>query len=187
MDSSQADGAVVPKYQFYLEVEGVVFPADGEKPENPEMVWASESFAVAKSKDSARFEEVPGYDVPHELQSEIMKCLTDVLLVDPERARVLPVSDYDRAKVGKRISAHPLHETFLGKRQVKAPEEFYSKVEEGSLVADLDEPSESAGKKGRGGPFDEPVFRVQRVFTTPLDQLAATWHAAAENYHARRK
>jgi hypothetical protein len=182
LDSSQVDGNIVPKYQFHLEVETVVFPADAERPDNPEMVWTRESFAVAKSRDSARYEEVPGYDVPPQLESEIMDCLTHVLLIEPEKARVLPVSEYDRAKVGKRISAHPLHETFLGCRPAATRDEFYGKVEHGGLVADLDDARESTGTRGRGGLFDEPVSRVQRVFTTPLDQLEAAWHSIAGQY-----
>jgi hypothetical protein len=107
-DSAPVDGNVIPKYQFRLKVEKVIFPADGDRPENPEMVWTPESFAVAKSKDSARCETVPGYDVPPDLESAIRICLDEDLLVDLERAKVLPVSSYDRAKVGKRFSTDPL-------------------------------------------------------------------------------
>jgi hypothetical protein len=182
LDSSQVDGNMVPKYQFHLEVETVIFPAEAERPDDAQMVWTRESFAVAKSKDSARYEEVPGYEVPPDVQSKIMDCLTHVLLIEPDKARVLPVSEYDRAKVGKRVSAHSLHETFLGGRQASSRDEFYGKVEHGSLVADLDYPPDSAGAQGRGALFDERVSRVQRVFTTPLNQLEAAWRTAANQH-----
>ena len=41
-DSSQIDGGTTPKYQFDLEVEHVVFPADGDRPDAPIMLWARE-------------------------------------------------------------------------------------------------------------------------------------------------
>src|SRR5207253_1987127 len=164
--SSQVDGAVVPRYQFYLEVEHVVFPEDGERPTEPEMVWGRESFAVAKSKESARYEEIPGYEVPADQQTEILRCMVETLLIDPNSAKVLPVSQFDKTKVGKRVTAHPLHETFVGKAAKDHREDFYSKSEPGSLVADLDDQAD----RERGQHPAEPVERVQRVFTAPVQR-----------------
>src|SRR5262249_9169898 len=53
-DSAQVDGSISPKYQYYFEVDHVVFPEDGERPEGVGKVWGRDSFAVAESKDSAR-------------------------------------------------------------------------------------------------------------------------------------
>ncbi|HYW96924.1 MAG TPA: hypothetical protein VE870_15115 [Bacteroidales bacterium] len=185
-DSSQVDAGKTPRYQFYLEVEQVVFPAEGDWPDNPNMVWARESFAVAKTKNSARYEEIPGYHVPAEVETEILKCLKEVLLVDPNqmKTKVLPVSSYDRAKVGKRVSAHPLHETYIGSDLIKRRDEFYLNVSPGFLVAEIDDPHQSEGKDRRPETLEElkqPVERVQRVFTTPLDELEKNWMAAARN------
>jgi hypothetical protein len=185
-NSSQVDGGVTPKYQFHLEVEHVVFPADGDRPENPEMVWGRESFAVAESKDSAKLEEIPGYPVTPELEAAIRRCLTETLLIDPEQAKVLPISGYDEAKVGKRVSRHPLNETFIGPEEKRNRDEFYRKVEPGSLVADLDELAAATDQKRPPASSNEPIRRLQRVFTTPLDQLEARWASAATQLQSRK-
>jgi hypothetical protein len=181
-DSSQVDGPIVPKYQFHLEVENVVFPEEGEHPDAPEMIWGRESFAVAKSRDSARYEELPGYEVSPDLEAAILRCLTETLLIEPEQAKVLPVSHFDKAKVGKRVTAHPLHETFVGKASKTRREDFYSKSDQGSLVIDLDDQADRQ-QEGHG----EPVERVQRVFTTPIHQLQERWFSLARNLHSRKR
>jgi len=183
-DSSQVDGGITPKYQFHLEVDHIAFPADGDRPDDPDMLWSRESFAVARTKDSARYEEIPGYHVSAEIEADIIKCLREILFVKTNQVKVLPVSSYDRAKVGKRISAHPLHETFIGKDLMKKRDEFYLNASPGTLVAEIDEPDQSEGNAHRletSIESKEPVERVQRVFTTPLNELEKTWMAAAQN------
>jgi len=187
-DSSQVDGGTTPKYQFHLEVEHVAFPADGDRPDDPDMLWARESFAVARTKDSARYEEIPGYHVSAELETEIMNCLTKVLLVRPDQTKVLPTSSYDRVKIGKRVSAHPLHETYIGRDLIKKREEFYLNAKHGTLVAEIDEPERGGDEDHRWEASEEhkePVERVQRVFTTPLEELEKTWRAAARDVKKR--
>jgi hypothetical protein len=183
-DSSQVDGGLTPKYQFHLEVEHVVFPADGACPESPEMVWGRESFAVAKSRKSARYQAVPGYEVTSEVEAAIKDCLTRTLLIEPGSATVLPVSAYDRATVGKRVSAHPLHETFLGEGVSRQRGEFYRKAEPGSLVADLDMPEDAPRRDRPAAAREEPMQRVQRVFTTRLGELQRRWTATAADYRS---
>jgi hypothetical protein len=180
-------GGVTPKYQFHLEVEQVVFPADGDRPENPEMVWGRESFAVAESRDSAKLEEIPGCPVTPELEAAIRRSLTETLLIDPEQAKVLPISGYDEAKAGRRVSTHPLKDTFIGPEEKKNRVEFYRKSEPGTLVADLDELAVATDQKRRPASANEPIRRLQRVFTTPLDQLKALWESAARQLQARKR
>jgi hypothetical protein len=179
LDSAQVDGGVTPKYQFHLEVESVVFPADGARPDAPERVWTRDTFAVAKSREDARYVEMPGYFVQPRERAAILTCLAEVLQVDPEHAKVLPISDYDQAKVGKRISAHPLHDTFLGEAAKQRLVDFYGKAERGTLVADLDEPATGPARGRRGASTADRVQRVQRVFTTPLEELERIWGETA--------
>lgn len=191
-DSSQLDGSVRPKYQFHLEVERVVLPATAasfDKP--PDFVWTAESFSVAASKDSARMEESPGYFVEPERERKILTFMEDVLLVEPQQAKVLPYSNPDRLKVGKRVSTHPLHETFLGPewKEKKLRDEYYQRTEPGALVAELDEVSharlleEQASVSGN----DDPIPRLQRVFTAPVDRLAETWRETARTLSMKKR
>lgn len=186
-DSSQVDGGVTPRYQFHLEVELVVFPSDGDRPNDPKLIWHRESFAVAKSRDDAKYEEMPGYHVKPEEQMAILRCLTEILLIDPDKAKVLPISHFDEVKTGKRVSAHPLHETFIGKATSMQRDKFYQKAEPGMLIADVDQASEAHETSRQPLLFKETVARVQRVFTTPLNQLADLWAAMASQFQSRKR
>lgn len=182
IDSSQVDGTVRPKYQFHLEVERVVMPTTSSSSKPPEYVWSPESFSVAASREAARIEETPGYFVEPDRERQIMACLTEVLFVEPNDAKVLPHSNADRLKVGKRISTHPLHETFLGPewKAKKLRDEYYQKSEPGALVAELDSEADSRAAEGQNE-GREVLPRLQRVFTTPIDRLADTWREAARS------
>jgi hypothetical protein len=185
-DSSQVDAGVTPKYQFHLEVERVIFPADGARPNVPDSLWTRESFAVAKSKESAKCEPIPGYHVSPELEAQIMQCLTETLFVNPQKAKVLPASFFDQAKIGKRASLHPLHETYIGPREKEKRDDFYARAEPGMLVADLDAAEIAEDGRRRQKRLieePEPLERIQRVYTTPLNQLQAIWEKVAA--HAR--
>lgn len=187
VDSSQLDGAVRPKYQFHLEVERVILPATGSSAKLPDFLWTPESFSVAASRDAARFEESPGYLVEPDREHEILECLERVLLVPPEAAKVLPYSNADRAKMGKRISTHPLHETFLGPqlKEKTRRDEYYQRSEAGALVADLDFHLGSKSESTRDN-ADEPLMRLQRVFTSPLERLIETWSEGARAMRSRQ-
>ena len=76
-DSSTVDAGVQPTYQFLLEVDQVILPEDGHWKGNPRRVWSRESFAVAKSKDDARVERIPGYHVTADLAEEIRESLSE--------------------------------------------------------------------------------------------------------------
>ena len=187
-DSSQVDGGVRPKYQFHLEIEHVVFPAEGDYPNESNLVWERETFAIAESRDSAKIEEKPGFYVEPRLKEEMIKCLKDVLYIDPLTARVLPFSEIDRYKVGKRISRHPLHDAYIGDEWKKRSADFYEKTEPGALVPELDDPSDSEVPASLSASKDVPIPHVQRVYTMPLEKLEETWRKAAENRrHHRRK
>jgi len=187
VDSSQIDGSVRPKYQFHLEVERVVVPASGDYSKLPEYVWSPESFSVAASREAARVEKSPGYSVEPEHEQQIIACLTKVLLVRPEEAKVLPYSTADRLKVGKRISSHPLHETFLGPewKEKKHRDEYYEKSEPGALVAELDEDRALEANVVEEDEH-ERLSRVQRVFTSPVDRLFEAWGEAAKMLRSRK-
>lgn len=187
-DSSQVDGTARPKYQFYLEVERVVMPTSGTFQRSPEFVWSPDSFSVVANRDAARMEETPGYFVEPEREREIMASLTELFCVDPSQAKVLPYSSADRLKEGKRISTHPLHETFLGPewKEKTLRDEYYRQSEAGALVAELDDTPTSESPVGDYGP-EEILPRLQRVFTTPLSKLSETWSNAARMLRLRRE
>jgi len=116
-----------------------------------------------------------------------MQCLTETLFVNLKKAKVLPASFFDQAKIGKRISLHPLHETYIGPREKERRNDFYAGAEPGMLVAELDaaEVAEDGRRKSKRLIEEpEPLERIQRVYTTPLDQLQGIWAKEAE--HARR-
>ncbi len=184
-DSAQIDGGVQPKYQFHLEVDQIIFPSGSERPYDAELIWTPESFAVAKSKDDAKLERVEGYYVPPDLRVQIMLYLTEDLLIDRNHAKIWPVSEYDRAKEGKRISKHPLHDTFIGKDAEQRRDAFYDQAKRGALVAELDEQREidiSVG--GQRKAKTVPVERVQKVFTMKLNQLEDEWRSIADRSRA---
>ena len=187
VDSSEVDGTVQPRYQFHLEVERVVMPSTGVHSRLPEFVWSPESFSVAANRESARIEETPGYYVEPEREQQIMACLTDVLYVAPNEAKVLPYSNIDRLKVGKRVSTHPLHETFLGPEWKKKQhrDEYYRRSEPGALVAELDE-KEHEESAAHYYEVEEVLPRLQRVFTTPIEKLTELWREAANLLRSRK-
>jgi hypothetical protein len=108
--------------------------------------------------------------------------------VQPEEAKVLPYSQADRLKVGKRISTHPLHETFLGKewQEKKLRDEYYQRSEPGALVAELDE-QRTLGFAAEDANEPEGLTRLQRVFTSPVDKLIEAWGEAAKMLRSHRK
>jgi len=185
VDSSGVEGGIRPNYRFLLEVDDVVLPADGPPPDDPAFLWTRESFAVAKTKDEARLERIPGYQVPAELQHQIMACLTQEFQIDPNQAKALPVSDHDVTKEGRRVSHHPLHDTFIGPKTKQRRTKFYEETERGALVADLDEPGDQSAVQAYLIP--DPIRRVERLYTMKLEQLKATWSAAASRYKAVRR
>src|SRR5262249_40002077 len=130
-DSAQVDGGVTPRYQFYLEVECVAFPEEGDRPDDPKLVWGRETFAVATSTRSGKAEDIRGYYREGREAAAILEWLTRTLLVDLEHAKVLPVPEYDPLTVGKRISVHPLHEAFFGEVSTEAREASYRRAEPG--------------------------------------------------------
>ena len=178
-DSSQIDGGIRPKYQFHLEVDQIVFPASREAPIKTDMLWTPESFAVAKSKDDAKLERVEGYYVPLELRTQILLYLTEELQVDRSQAKVFPVSNFDSGREGKRISKHPLHDTFIGRDVEQHRQEFYEDAEQGSLVADIDGPRQATNKASDNR--QPSIERVQKVFTTKLETLERTWTSIARS------
>lgn len=106
-------------------------------------------------------------------------------MVDPDEAKVLPYSDFDRLKVGKLVSRHPLHDTFIGPewKDKQRRDEYYERSEPGALVAELDEEIVQSSR-GRNSD-DEP--RVQRVFTAKIGQLLEVWKETARLIRNRRE
>jgi hypothetical protein len=71
----------------------------------------------------------------------------------------------------------------LGRPRVRA-DRGYQETERGALVADLDEPQDRPASQAIL--ILGPIRRVDRLFTMKLDQLRATWSAAASEYKATR-
>jgi len=182
-DSLQVDNGIQPRYQFHLEVERVIFPADGPLPTQPRLIWNRETFAVAESRDSAKFQSKPGFYVEPKLRDEMLKCLREVFLTPLDKARVLPFSEMDRAKVGKRVSRHPLHDTFIGYETKQVREGFYGKSPLGALVADIDSPEENLRVPKAMLATADQLLRVQKVFTMPFADLFELWEAVPPPRH----
>lgn len=194
-DNNQVDGGVEVEYQFHLEVEHVVFPADGSQVNKSEMLWTRPSFALAETKRSAKLVPSPGYWVSVETEKAMMSCLQRVLQVDPEKAKVLPfseLSELERAKIGKRLADHPLHEAYIDQESKLEPATFYSGAKPGALIAKIDEEpmDDKVNIEYQATLFevddaDTDLGRTQRVFTLPLEQLKSIWAEAARE-QARR-
>ena len=175
----QVDRGVEPHHRYLLEVDSVVMPADGVIPPDAEMCWTADSLAMAKSKTSTRVEKSPGYYVDSETEQAMVHCLEETLLVDLEQAKVRPYSDVDRAKIGKRVSQHPLHETFLGSQLTEPShrDAYYAEANKSAFIAELDVgDDESLDLK-------DELKRLQKVFTTPVAELRESWR---KNAAARR-
>ncbi len=100
--------------------------------------------------------------------------LRETLLIDPPQAKVLPYSDADNAKLGRRVSSHPLHETFLGS-QLKISSErdaYYRESKRGRLLANLDYGDDDSDTS-------EMLPRVQRLFAAPVKNLLEDWRERA--------
>ena len=102
-----------------------------------------------------------------------------------EKARVLPYSDRD-ANVGKRVSRHPLHDTYIGPDSRARRAEFYAKSTQGMLVPEINEPTSESSKRGQSALFEQPLPRVERVFTMPIKELFQLWRSIAQNLHSLR-
>lgn len=174
VDCGTVDRGIEPNYRFLLEVEAVVMPTDRSLNQNVELAWSPDSFTVAKHKKATRVEHSPGYCVAPEVEHEMLGYLRETLLINPPQAKVLPYSGADGAKYGKRVSSHPLHETFLGTQLADSSlrDEYYRESKRGTLLADLDEINEVVDN-------DDSLPRLQRVFTSPVKKLLEDWRERA--------
>ena len=179
-DCAAIDLGIDPNYRFLLEVEAVVMPLDRAVEGNVEHAWSPDSFTVAKSKDDARLEKSPGYHVDVAREQAIFESMREVLLVEPSEAKVLPYSAEPNLKQGKRISKHPLHETYLGAQlsNISARDEYYRGAKQERLSAELD-PVDEAN-------LDKPIERLQRVYTAPVKDLLEEWRQTAHALRSSR-
>jgi hypothetical protein len=184
-ESPQVDAGVLPKYRFYLEVERIVFSAGGKFPDHASLLWERESFAVAETKESAQFHDKPGFFVDAKLRDAMLASLRKPLLIRPDQAKVLPFSDYDRSKAGRRVSRHPLHDTYIGKELRLQRDEFYTKTQLGALVADIDDPAKDKNHQAEVISVQDPLPRAQKVFTMPFQDLFEIWEETAK-HHTRK-
>ncbi len=115
-----------------------------------------------------------------EVRERILSFLHKVLHVDPADARVLPCSELDNAKVGKRVPKHPLYDAYIGQDRRSARGDFYAKSEPGALVPEINEPVASAEKESQRPFWQQPLPRVQRVFTTPIKHLVTEWRSTSQ-------
>jgi len=183
-DSVAVDAGITPKYRFHLEVDRVVFPADGPHPPDAKLLWPRETFAVAESKKSARYQDKPGFYVEPKLRDEMFRYMEEVPLIKPDEARVLPFSQVDNATLGKRISQHPLHVTYIGKDYTQRRKEFYSKAPLGALGADLAGDEEALHPALLSNETPEPLLRVQKVFSMLFSDLFEIWEEIARQWNS---
>lgn len=181
-DSQTFDGPVNPKYQFYLEVDQVVFPRDGDIPEKPGYVWIRSSLAMAESRSDAKTEGLPGFQVDEELRDRMIEILRDEFGVNRKNAKVLPFSGEVSKRLGKKVVDHPLHDTFLDETHLGSEDEFYSDARSGELVPEIDNDRITKRRQkieAKQGLFPLPIGRTQRVFTMSLENLLETWEETA--------
>ena len=186
-DCSAIDRGVDPNYRFLLEIEAVVMPLEraisqeSAASQEAELVWRPDSFTVARTRKDTRLEESPGYHVDFEREQAIYECMRDVLLVEPSEAKVLPYSEEPDLKRGKRISKHPLHETYLGDQlsNVSSRDAYYRGAKQERLSAELDAIGEAD--------WDKPIERLQRVYTAPVKDLLEEWRETARTIRSSRK
>ena len=184
-DSSQVDAASRPSISSTLRSSGS-FSRRWRSAGFPRRPLDARIICGRKVKESAKCEAIPGYHVPPELEAEIMQCLTETLFVNPKKAKVLSASFFDQAKIGKRVSLHPLHETYIGPREKERRNDFYAGAEPGMLVAELDAAATAEDERRKSKRLieePEPLERIQRVYTTPREQLQEIRAKVAE--HAR--
>ena len=103
--------------------------------------------------------------------------------MDLTHAKNLPISDVDRVRLGKRVSDHPLHDTFIGPSHKQNRDAFYARSKEGDLVAELDDERTPDEETVSSRPQDksqlDPLPRLQRLFTKPLEDLEEEWTETA--------
>ncbi len=120
--SHQVDGTAVPRYQFHLEVRAVVPPRQDPLSEATGYGWQLNELAFAAGRNQARVQFPQGYRVTSEQEGAILGCLKKVFnLSDPRRVKIGPCSKPPDSKIGMRLAAHPLHETFLGNESRSLP------------------------------------------------------------------
>ncbi len=180
-DCAAIDIGIDPNYRFLLEIEAVAMPLERAVEQQAELAWSPDSFTVARNKKDARLEESPGYHVDREREQAIYDCMRDVLLVEPSEAKVLPYSEEPDFKQGKRISKHPLHETYLGDQlsNVSSRDAYYRGAKQERLSAELDAIGEAD--------WDKPIERLQRVYTAPVKDLLKEWRETARTIRSSRE
>jgi len=187
-DSQAIDGSVTPKYQFYLEIDQVIFPSDGDLPERPRYVWVRSSLAVAERQSDAKIEKLPGFSVDEEQRDRMLKTLRSEFGINTNKAKVLPFSGERPQRFGKRVVAHPLHDTFLQEFPKGFEDDFYSEAKSGELVPEIDQERILKRREKeikQSELFTTPIGRTQRVFTMRLDKLLETWARTAEKVRER--
>lgn len=182
-DSMAIDGAVTPKYQFYLEVDQVIFPRDGALPERPQYVWLRSSLAVVDNQTDAKMESLPGFSVGEDQRDRMIESLRSVFGINLKNAKVLPFSGEVSKRLGKKVVDHPLHDTFLAEARPGGEDEFYSAARPGTLVPEIDNDRIMKRREtsmSKEGLFPRPIGRTQRVFTMSLEKLLETWEETAK-------
>lgn len=180
--SEDFDKSVEPLYQFCLEVESVVVPLrctyDCATP--PNLVWSPDSLAVASRPSDAPVQRSPGFRVSKEEELHMHECLVR-FGVHKESRGVLPYSDFDENLVGKRVSAHPLHETYLNLDDPDTLPAIYAHAEKGALVPKAMLLRDSQTLLFEDVRLLEPLAGVQKVYMSAAKHLERLWKRHREN------
>lgn len=102
----EVDAGIRVADQFLLEVDDIVFPADSRQlAHRASKVWTAASLAFSKPDGSAKLEKPPGYLVSEEREQGILRCFREEFGVESDKIKIKPVSRFDNARIGLRISA----------------------------------------------------------------------------------
>jgi hypothetical protein len=163
-DSAVFDDGATPRYRFHLEIDSVVCPVDAGVSPGTRMLWSAESLAVS-DKRIVKMISSPGFEVDPHTDHSMRSCFENLFGVDLRKARVLPYSDWEEPRAGRRVAKHLLHGTFIDDSKKQSARAFYMPSRVGDLVAEVDY---SEDRKSR-------LERVQQVYTTPVEQLRERW------------
>ena len=180
--SEEYDRLAEPLYQYCLVVNLVAIPSDrvALASQWPRFVWRPETLAVASRPSMAPVMRSPGYRVTPEEESRMLACLGS-FGVDVEARGVFPYSEFDENLIGKRLSSHPLHETYLDLDDQAALRGVYARARKGALVPKATSRKEQQGFLFPGAEYPTPLKGIHKVYMNDAEALERLWECYRES------